>query len=402
MLSFLKGIKYLEIKKLIIFLVIFVTIFLFFDILFLKIIPRPCLLTEPNQITKFRFIHNSSCKASTDEYSVQYKINEIGLRDYPIEKKKPDDEYRILFLGDSFTEGQGIQIEDTFVKKLEDLLKNADFSKDEDLANKKIRTINAGVAGYSTVLEYLYLKNRGIELNPDQVIVDMNVTDFTEERANLKNAVRNEDGEITGVSIERKRHLPYALDDLLKKNSFSYNMLLSKEEELVKLEGRISAFLKGEKAPEYAKSSTDFVPGDLDRDLFAITRQINDEKFKELFNPVTTSILRIRDLLKEKNVPMYLVYVPNGHEVDKNEWTTGRVVMKLSEDNYPTRLNDSLKEFANQNEIPFLDLTDGFKLYLKDHQPGLYYKYDGHLTPLGDRVASELLYNFLTNNDLIK
>ena len=110
----------------------------------------------------------------------------------------------------------------------------------------------------------------------------------------------------------------------------------------------------------------------------------------------------MRDFLKEKDIPMILVFIPNGHQINTNEWQAGRIIMKLTDDVYPARLNEALKEFASQNEIPFLDPTDGLRAYLKDHQPSLYYKYDGHLTPLGHQITSQLIFEFLTENELIK
>ena len=392
----------LIVKKFSIFLTVFIISFLFFDILLLRIIPQPCQLTEPDQTTKYRFIPNRSCRVSTSEFDVQYRINELGLRDYSVKKEKSEEEYRILFLGDSFTEGQGVQIEDTMVKKVEDLLNKQTFSANKNLPNRNFRAINAGVAGYSTLLEYLYLVNRGIELNPDLVVVNVNVTDFTEERANLKHALRDSKGKVIGVYIEKKWHLPQILDKLLKNYSFSYNIFLRNEENILKLKGRIFALIKGEKAPEYTKTNTDFNPGDLDRDLFAITRNIPTDEFDALFKPVEERILKMRDFLKEKDIPMILVFIPNGHQINTNEWQAGRIIMKLTDDVYPARLNEALKEFANQNEIPFLDPADGLKSYLKDHQPSLYYKYDGHLTPLGHQITSQLIFEFLTENELIK
>ena len=72
----------------------------------------------------------------------------------PREKNK----YRILVLGDSFTEGSQVNEEDLFSAYLE--RKNPDME-----------VINAGVGGYGTVQEYLYLASDGLTLAPDLVLL---------------------------------------------------------------------------------------------------------------------------------------------------------------------------------------------------------------------------------------
>ncbi|MGQ0733189.1 MAG: SGNH/GDSL hydrolase family protein [Acidobacteriota bacterium] len=91
---------------------------------------------------------------------VEVSINELGLRDRPVERKAKD-EFRILLLGDSVTFGWGVPIEATFGRRLEPLL--------TERLGRPVRTINAGVGSYTTVQEYSLLQRYFQTLEPDLV-----------------------------------------------------------------------------------------------------------------------------------------------------------------------------------------------------------------------------------------
>lgn len=72
--------------------------------------------------------------------------------------------YKILVLGDSITQWG------KYVDYFEKLL--------SERYSKEIKVINAGVMGYDTELEYRYLKYRGLDLNPNLVILQFCMNDF--------------------------------------------------------------------------------------------------------------------------------------------------------------------------------------------------------------------------------
>lgn len=375
----------MEKQKLSIFLLTGILTFLVLDSLLLKIDPFPCRLTAPDPIVKYSFVPHKTCTIKTSEFQVEYRINEHGLRDDSFNIQKPDNTFRILFLGDSFTEGQGVELSQTMVKRLQEDLNRVS-------EEQKYQTINGGVAGYSTVLEYLYLVERGIKFNPDLVIINLNMTDFTEERANLKHTKRDKNGEIKGVFIERKRHLPQKLDDFLTSSSFLYNLYLLKEEQIVNLKDSIMAKLSQKPQPQHTKSQTDITPGDLDRDLFAITRNIEESKFNELFSPVADRILAMKQFLDSRQIPMILMLIPNGHQIDKSQWSVGRQAWQLTEEKYPTTINARLREFSQNNNIPFIDPTADLQKYLLEYPDSrLFYELDGHFTPLAHKIVADTI-----------
>lgn len=104
----------------------------------------------------------------------------------PMASKK----FRIVFIGDSFTEGIGIRYQDTFVGRI------ADF-----LLERNIEVLNAAVASYSPIIYYRKIKyflDRRLKFN--ELIVFIDISDIQDEAIYYKmspnNTVQNNIGEI--------------------------------------------------------------------------------------------------------------------------------------------------------------------------------------------------------------
>jgi len=89
-----------------------------------------------------------------------FVTNSLGFREQEEVTVPKGDEFRILALGDSVTVGIGVPAEDTYVAQLRKLLQPA---------AKPIRTINAGVAGYSVWQEVDLLEETRHAVQPDLV-----------------------------------------------------------------------------------------------------------------------------------------------------------------------------------------------------------------------------------------
>ena len=90
-------------------------------------------------------------------------INSLGMRDREI-SVNPDNEFRILVMGDSVPYGIGVQFEESFPYQLETILNS-------DSNNRHFRTLNMGVPSYNTEQELLLLKTLGISLQPQLAIL---------------------------------------------------------------------------------------------------------------------------------------------------------------------------------------------------------------------------------------
>jgi hypothetical protein len=90
------------------------------------------------------------------EYSTEVSNNSLGMRDVEIGEKQPG-EYRVAFLGDSFTWGVGVSYGERFPETVGKL-------------DPAIHTLNFGVSGFSPV-QYLFQIDRVFPLKPDYVVL---------------------------------------------------------------------------------------------------------------------------------------------------------------------------------------------------------------------------------------
>jgi len=111
----------------------------------------------------------------TAQFRTTVKINQKGLRDRDHSYKRTFDAQRILIVGDSFAWGYGVEETQRFSQDLE--------------RSMNVEVINAGVSGYSTDQELLWLKNEGIKYDPDLVILVFAGNDIGDNHQQLVNTI---------------------------------------------------------------------------------------------------------------------------------------------------------------------------------------------------------------------
>ena len=99
--------------------------------------------------------------------------NQYGFRGQPdFPRSRPHNELRILSLGDSIGFGYGIDTEETYSRKIENLLN----------LEKQVRLINAAGQGYSPSSYLSYLIEEGFSFEPNLIMVQMEPSnDVTDE-----------------------------------------------------------------------------------------------------------------------------------------------------------------------------------------------------------------------------
>jgi hypothetical protein len=131
-----------------------------------------------------------------DEGRARVTINSDGFRDSERTKAKPPRAFRVLVLGDSFTEAVQVPLQDTFEKVAEGALASCPA-----LAGRPVEVLNWGVRGFGTVQELELFKLRGEAYSPDVVVLahypETDLLDNPEALADQKDApllVRTKDG----------------------------------------------------------------------------------------------------------------------------------------------------------------------------------------------------------------
>jgi len=109
------------------------------------------------------------------EDKIEYYINSDSLReDREYEISKPDSTFRIVTLGDSFTFGASVSLQDNYPKQLETLLNNN--YKCPNI--QKFEVINLGVRGYDVQYAVERFILRGKTYNPDIILWLLKDDDF--------------------------------------------------------------------------------------------------------------------------------------------------------------------------------------------------------------------------------
>jgi hypothetical protein len=129
---------------------------------------------EMNKRHKHLYIHPPyySYHDNRKEFNYEIKCNADGLRDidHPLAKSKS--EYRIICVGNSFTEGIGAPQDSTWPKLLEDNLNHK--------SNRRISVFNAGISGTDPFFEYILLKEKMLVYHPDLVLLGLGSTDLAQ------------------------------------------------------------------------------------------------------------------------------------------------------------------------------------------------------------------------------
>jgi hypothetical protein len=118
------------------------------------------------------------------EYSIEWKSNSQGVRgDRDFGRKAPG-VFRVLAVGDSFTEGAQVPYRDTWPAQLEACL-------NEHLGTGRVEVVDAGFPGYGTVNEARWIAKFGAQFEPDLVLVAATPNDLLENQFPLQYVARD-------------------------------------------------------------------------------------------------------------------------------------------------------------------------------------------------------------------
>ena len=117
---------------------------------------------------------------------VELRTNSFGLRGSEIAVPKPTGVYRIICLGDEGTLAPGIEEQETFCNRLQQLL--------QDRTPLKVEVLNAGVPGYCPLLSYLQVRHSLLALQPDLLILNFDMSDVADDHRYRRHAMMSASG----------------------------------------------------------------------------------------------------------------------------------------------------------------------------------------------------------------
>lgn len=320
---------------------------------------------------------SSSYILKQPEFEVEVRTNSLGLRDgepMPVDRHA----FRILILGDSFVEGYGVPAESCFVHKLQEMFV-------EGFGQNRVRVYNFGVAGYSPIIEYLLLKEKGLGLHPHLVVLNYDMTDVQEDYLYGESAEFDEQGTPLRVHPSARNFgdpsvLPEgALKTWLHEHSYLMSL--------------VSNFVNPYKRfPPIGES------GDIYASRFRHTLDSTKENWETYFVNSQKYVKQIADLCAQNGITFILAVAPRGNQVSGLEWTEERKQYGWGTKVFDSAIFASLEEFARKNGIAYLDMTPTFR---RRSRGDLYFPIDGHWTTRGNQVAADTLYAFLLEHGYV-
>jgi len=323
-----------------------------------------------------RLIPDARGRQKTMEFDAPYEINSLGLRDREFPRAKPVGAKRILVLGDSFTEGVGVGGTETFCSLLQGRLDTAGLGR--------WQVINAGVASYSPLLEYLYLKTQGLALEPDLVLLNLDLSDIYDDFDYAKLAEYDAHGEPVAVHGDPPPEagpwpirLLVGIKDLAKYQTRTYNFV------------RRRLYAYTDAARRNVEAS-----GDVRTDKYGMLREElgpDDHDWTQTY----ANLLKIRDTLRARQLDLWIGVYPYALQVSTKEWIAGRQYWGFKQDRvYSDRPQQWVVDFGRRNDIPVLNMVQDFREAATTVFP-LYYDGDGHWRAAGHRVAADAWFKAL-------
>jgi lysophospholipase L1-like esterase len=184
--------------------------------------PHGLRVNEPNAVYR----HQSA------DVSVWFRINSKGLRadrEYPYEK--PAGVKRIVCIGDSFTAGYEVDLEDCFTRVLE---------RELNAPGRAVEVLDAGVSGFGTAEELLYLERELIRYQPDVVVVSFYGNDLMD---NVRSDLFGLDhGELV---TRHDRYVPFGAFANFLNTNFAFNWLSGYSDAFAMAKETTTRLLKG-------------------------------------------------------------------------------------------------------------------------------------------------------------
>lgn len=335
-------------------------------------------LCQPN----YSFTSRSSVDG---EFEYTFTTNQYGYRGPEFPFEKPAGTIRIMAVGDSYTFGVGAQDDETYSALLQQSLRQQGYP---------VEVINAGVGHASTVRHWDNLLRFHLKYNPDIVVLFFDLTDMGDDWSWERHAVWNEDGTINRFDLDyewgKRRWWPTLVHhSSLCKYLEDKVVRTFKKLRLLGLKRYLKTKASGERAKAVIINSDGEFSDDVMMEydgLILMRGQKRKALIDKHWKRTEKYLLKIRDLLSERNIKFMIVMYPHGIYVGPDQWNEGRKTWGFEQgkqytDYYPFEL---MANFTKRAGIPFLNTLPGF---LSAPPARYFFDWDGHMTPAGNKIV---------------
>lgn len=281
-------------------------------------------------------------------HQVYYDENGIRVSDNGVSAiRDKDTDDSIIFLGDSFTEGNQVTYEQTFVSLVQDYTER--------------QTINLGVSSYSPLLYLIQTRNFVQNFEAKTVILQIFRNDFINDRT-YANSLVYEDGQVIGF----KRHDNTLLAKFVR---YSYLARFLRKSQITIKETLRARFANHDRFSE-----------EVNRGIL-YEQNVNDSDITN-----TAEILaRIQQELSLMHKKLIVFIIPSKFLSQEERCCE------------QDRVTNVFKKQLDLRNIEFIDVSSNWEKF--SDQGSLFYEKDIHLTPKGHLRMAEIISEYLDEVD---
>lgn len=320
--------------------------------------------------------------------TMQVRISDLGIRDRDYAAKEAN-EYRILLLGDSYTFGWGLEIDDSLERVIERDL-------EARYPNRKITVVNGGTGGYGPWQTHGTLRRVGEIIDPDLVIMQTNTANDISDTLRKENKFLKSFVAPMEKTMQRYRyHFLWQVqaDQWLRNHSRIYFIACraaGDEPLFVNLYNqiRLLAPVSIARVPQ-----PDARPWNYEPDL-----KIWYPELTHGWEVMQEDLLAIRADSEALGSEFAVYNMPNPFDIALGEERIADYPGKYTLDK-----NTAIVEtFGHETGTSFISVLPAFRAH--PDPAGLYYHNDGHLNPMGAEIlagvlADLIVENYLTTNE---
>jgi hypothetical protein len=350
------------------------------------------LLTQYDPLLGWSKIPDKIGSHTTEEYSIIEHINSRGIRGPEYSYRKPQDEFRILILGDSFAEGYTVEFDQLFSERVKHSL-NAN-------SQQRYEVINAGTGGYSTDQELLLFQREGKLYSPDLTILLFYYNDVWYNQSTTYWRGAKPMFEIDGASLtltnvpvpapdKQSQSFFAGLKSWVNRNSFLYAAM---KQASLRRSSR-QAHLAG-----FGATSEDDVARIFSTEL-SVFRRPYDPRTARAWQATEALVAQLKQEASLVGSRLVVFYVPPRFAIYPDEWTA--TVRKDGSSDESWQYGWPAVEMAAicaKLGVDFIDPTARFRAVadqLAARQEGLYFVRDPHWNSRGHELVGDILTEYV-------
>ncbi len=286
-------------------------------------------------------------------------INSAGFRDKEYPKEKESGIYRIMVIGDSFTFGMGVNLEDTYVKGIKKLLQNE---------NINLEVINCGVTGYVMWQNYEVLKRKVLPYKPDLVILGIFLNDIYRSKPPYKNI-----NEWKGSNIFKEKQ-----SNGFKSKIYIRNYIKNLDR-IFKFRNR---YRRGHNYLNTIEERKKYLIKSSPNWLTIMYGKLEKRKYIEFEDTLNKFV----ETAKNVHCRVLIAYIPDSVQLHDSEGQ---------------EINRFIKLICQKSGIPFVDITPKFEM--ESNPSSLYlFPLDPHTSPKGHQLIAESIVEKIRETGILE